>query len=70
MFLILAGNLTIEYEDRKVELAEGDFHVVAKGVMHNPVCEQECLVALIETVTTRHTGDVVTGETKSIAGQL
>ena len=70
LFLILEGELTIEYEDHKVELAAGEIHIVPKGTMHNPVCEDECLVALIETTTTKHTGEVETPKTKSIASQL
>ena len=70
LFYICKGDLTIEYEDSKVELNEGDFHVVPKGKLHNPVAEAECCVALIETVTTTHTGDVVIDKTKSIAEQL
>ena len=70
MFLVLEGALTIEYEDRTVNLGPGEFHIVPRGVMHNPVCEDECLIALIETVTTEHTGDVVTDKTRTIASQL
>ena len=70
LFYICKGNLTIEYEDSKVEFNESDFHVVPKGKLHNPVAEAECWVALIETVTTTHTGDVVIDKTKSIAEQL
>ena len=70
LFLVLAGNLRIEYTDHFVDLAQGDFHVVARGTMHNPTCENECLIALIETTTTRHTGDVVVEKTKSISAQL
>jgi len=70
LFLMLAGNLRIEYEDHSVDLQPGDFHIVPKGTMHNPVCEDECLVALVETTTTEHTGDVVVAKTKPIAAQL
>lgn len=70
LFLILEGHLCIEYEDHVVELARGDFHVVPKGVMHNPKCEEECLVALIEPVSTLHTGDVIDDRTKTIEEQL
>ncbi len=70
LFLVLAGHLTIEYEDRFVELEPGDFHIVPRGTMHNPTCENECLVALIETTTTKRTGDVVVEKTKSISSQL
>ena len=70
LFIILEGTLNIEYEDRLVELREGDMHVVPRGTMHNPLCAQECLVALVETVTTKHTGDVQTEKTRSIEEQL
>ncbi|WP_376695522.1 cupin domain-containing protein [Wenzhouxiangella sp. EGI_FJ10305] len=71
MFLVLAGSLRIEYEDRPhVDLAEGDCHVVPRGVMHNPVCEDECLIALFEPDSTEHTGDRVTEKTVPIEQQL
>jgi mannose-6-phosphate isomerase-like protein (cupin superfamily) len=70
LFYIVKGQLVIEYEDSQVELGEGDFHVVPKGVMHNPVAKEECWIALIEPVTTKHTGDVIIDKTKSIEEQL
>ena len=53
-----------------VALEEGDFLTVPRGVLHNPVAEEECWVLLIETVTTRHTGDVQMDQTRSIEEQL
>jgi mannose-6-phosphate isomerase-like protein (cupin superfamily) len=70
LFLILKGNLRIEMEDGKVELGEGEMFVVPKGVRHNPVAEQECLVMLIERKSTLHTGNVAREKTRSIAEQL
>jgi len=70
LFLVLEGRLRIEMEGGNVELAEGEMFVVPKGVRHNPVAEQECLLMLIERKTTQHTGDVVTGRTRSLADQL
>ena len=70
LFYIVKGRLVIQYEDGAVTLNQGDFHVVPKGVMHNPVAEEECWIALIEPVTTAHTGDVVTERTKSVEDQL
>lgn len=70
LFLILQGNLRIEYEDKIVELREGDVHVVPRGVLHNPVCDQECLIALIESKSTKHTGDTNTEKTVPLARQL
>lgn len=70
LFLVLKGQLNIELEDRTVELGEGEMFVVPRGVSHNPVAEQECLLMLIERKTTRHTGDLVTEKTRSLAEQL
>jgi mannose-6-phosphate isomerase-like protein (cupin superfamily) len=70
MFLVLSGRLRIEMEDGAVELQEGEMFVVPKGMRHNPVAEQECCILLIERKSTRHTGDVVTGKTRSVAEQL
>ena len=70
LFYILKGQLRIEYEDEYVDLGEGDMHIVPKGAMHNPIAEEVCWIALIETVTTKHTGDVVMEKTRSIAEQL
>jgi len=70
LFLILQGRLRIEMESGAVELDEGEMFVVPKGVRHNPVAEQECLLMLIECKTTQHTGDVVTEKTRSLAEQL
>ena len=70
LFHIVKGNLIIEYENEAVHLKEGDIHVVPKGVMHNPVAEDECWIVLIETVTTKHTGDIVVEKTKSLDQQL
>ena len=70
LFYVLHGRLRIEMEAETVELAEGEMFVVPKGVLHNPVAEQECHVMLIERKSTLHTGDTITDKTRSIADQL
>jgi mannose-6-phosphate isomerase-like protein (cupin superfamily) len=70
LFYILAGHLRIEMADGAVELDAGDAYVVPKGVRHNPVAEDECLVMLIERKTTLHTGSEITERTRSIDDQL
>ena len=70
LFLVLEGSLRIEMEQRSVELQEGELFVVPKGVRHNPVADDECLVMLVERKTTLHTGSDVTDRTRSIAEQL
>ena len=70
LFFILKGTLTIEMENRKVVLREGDTFVVPKGVRHNPVAEQECHIMLIERKSTLHTGSEVTAKTRTLEEQL
>ena len=70
LFLVLKGHLRIEMESDTVELDAGEMFVVPRGVRHNPVAENECHLLLIERKSTRHTGDVVTDKTRSLADQL
>ena len=71
LFQVVYGTLVIQLEDRDdVVLEAGDFFVVPKGVRHNPIAAEEVGIVLIETVTTAHTGDVVTERTKSLDEQL
>ncbi len=70
MFYVVKGHLVIQFADNVVELKEGDFCIVPKDVMHNPIAENECWVVLVETVTTQHTGDIETPLTKTIEQQL
>ena len=70
MFLVVYGKLKIEMKDGAVTLGPGDFYVIPKDTLHNPVAEEECGLVLIETVSTKHTGDVVDPRTKTIEKQL
>jgi len=71
LFQVVRGRLRIQFEDgSEVRLGPGEFCVVPRGVRHNPVADEECWVILVETVTTKHTGDVDTPLTKSIGQQL
>jgi mannose-6-phosphate isomerase-like protein (cupin superfamily) len=70
MFLVVYGRLTLQFRDHAVRLGPGEFHVVPRKTMHNPVADEECGVMLIETVSTRHTGDLQLDTTVPIARQL
>ena len=70
LFLVMRGRLRIEFEGYAVQLNEGEALTVPRGVRHNPVADEECWIVLIETVTTRHTGDAQTEKTRSIEEQL
>ncbi len=71
LFQVIRGRLRIEFEGgRDVTIEAGQFCVVPRGVLHNPVADEECWIMLVEPTTTRHTGDVVTPRTRSLDEQL
>jgi mannose-6-phosphate isomerase-like protein (cupin superfamily) len=73
MFLVLRGELRIGRDPADggpVVVGPGEFFVVPAGVRHNTSAAEETWIALIETVTTEHTGGEQTPLTRSIAEQL
>jgi mannose-6-phosphate isomerase-like protein (cupin superfamily) len=63
VFIVLKGQLEIQFRDGSIVLKEGEMFVVPKGVEHKPVAEQECHMLLVEPVGTVNTGDVVNERT-------
>lgn len=73
LFLVLRGTLRIgrnEADGGPVDVAAGEFFVVPRGMRHNTSAVEETWIALIETVSTQHTGDEKTPMTRSIEEQL
>jgi quercetin dioxygenase-like cupin family protein len=73
MFFVLRGLLRIgraEEDGGPVSVRPGEFFVVPRGIRHNTSAAEETWIALIETVTTLHTGSEITPLTRSIAEQL
>lgn len=58
MFLVIKGQLRMEFRDRSVTLGPGEFIVVPHGVEHRPVAEEECEMMLFEPAMTVNTGNV------------
>lgn len=63
LFLVVKGRLTIKLRDRDLQLAEGEFVIIPRGVEHMPVAEEEVHVMLIEPKATLNTGDRQTDRT-------
>ncbi|GGR35573.1 cupin domain-containing protein [Agromyces mediolanus] len=57
LFLVVAGELTIQLRDRDVVLGPNDVFVVPKGVEHCPRADEEVHAILIEPKGTVNTGD-------------
>lgn len=65
VFIVIEGTMYIEFEDRAIELNEGEMLVVPKGVRHKPFANEECQVMLVEprgVVNTGDTGDELTAD--------
>jgi mannose-6-phosphate isomerase-like protein (cupin superfamily) len=63
VFLVLSGQLVIQFRDGSVTLNEGEMFVVPKGVEHKPVAQEECHIMLVEPANTVNTGNVVDEKT-------
>ena len=63
VFIVLNGQLEIQFRDGNVLLREGEMYVVPKGVEHKPVAEHECHILLVEPAGTVNTGGVVNEKT-------
>lgn len=71
LFYIVEGSLLMEIENEtSLTMNCGDMFVVPKGVMHRVSSINECHVMLIESKSTKHTGDVESSITKSVQEQL
>ena len=57
VFIVLAGEMSIEFRDGKVELKQGELFVVPRGVEHKPLAEKQCEIMLVEPAGTINTGD-------------
>jgi mannose-6-phosphate isomerase-like protein (cupin superfamily) len=64
LFMVLEGELRMEFRDRVVLLRKGEILVVPAGVEHRPVAEREVHLLLFEPATTINTGDVVDSRTR------
>ena len=73
MFLVLRGALRIgraEADGGDVLVRPGEFFVMPRGVRHNTSAVEETWLVLIETVTTKHTGEEQMAMTCSLEEQL
>jgi mannose-6-phosphate isomerase-like protein (cupin superfamily) len=56
-FLVIEGEMFIDFRDRVAKLGKGELLVVPKGVEHKPRAEEECHAMLLEPAGTPNTGD-------------
>ncbi len=62
-FIVIQGNMKIQFKNSIVEIGEGVMIIVPKGVNHKPIAEDECLVMLVEPRGVVNTGEKVSDYT-------
>jgi mannose-6-phosphate isomerase-like protein (cupin superfamily) len=55
-FIVLEGDLRIDFRDGHVKVGKGEMYVVPKGVEHKPYAEDEVRILLIEPRGVVNTG--------------
>lgn len=68
MFLVIGGSFRMDYRDdagreQAIELGEGEFLIVPRGVEHRPAAAREARVLLFEPAGTLNTGNVTDART-------
>lgn len=63
MFLVIHGSFRMDYREesgaeRSIELREGEFLIVPRGVEHRPTAEREVQIMLFEPASTLNTGNL------------
>jgi len=57
MFLVIRGELRIEFSETTEYLREGDYIIIPAKTQHRPVAEEEAEVMLFEPASTVNTGE-------------
>jgi len=70
MFMVIKGSFVMKLEDRDIQLNEGEFIVIPRGVEHMPVAAEEVEILLIEPKTTLNTGNLKNERTVEVLQQI
>jgi mannose-6-phosphate isomerase-like protein (cupin superfamily) len=61
-FIVISGELRIDFRDGAVTIRKGELFVVPKGVEHKPYAKNEVHLMMIEPVGVKNTGDEIESE--------
>jgi mannose-6-phosphate isomerase-like protein (cupin superfamily) len=61
-FIVIDGQMRIDFRDGAVTLKQGEMLVVPKGVEHKPFADTECHVMMLVREGTVNTGDATENE--------
>lgn len=58
MFFVVKGSMRIELRDGVINLKQGEFCVIPKGIEHKPIADEEAHIMLFEPKSTEQTGGI------------
>ena len=64
LFLVIKGQLIMEFRDKTVYINPGEFIIVPRKVEHRPVAKEEVHILLFEPAGTLNTGNVENERTR------
>jgi mannose-6-phosphate isomerase-like protein (cupin superfamily) len=64
LFLVIKGQLIMEFRDKSVHVNPGEFIIVPRKVEHKPVAKEEVHILLFEPASTLNTGNVENEKTR------
>jgi mannose-6-phosphate isomerase-like protein (cupin superfamily) len=64
LFLVIKGELIMEFRDKVVSIKPGEFIIVPRKVEHRPVAKEEVEILLFEPASTLNTGNVTSERTR------
>jgi len=70
LFLVIKGSFNMVLDDKTVEVNEGEYIIIPRGVDHKPVADEEVHVMLFEPASTLNTGNVKNEFTKEDLQQI
>ena len=59
VFIVVEGEIAIEFEEETIDLKTGEMLVVPKGIKHRPYAEKEACIMLVEPKGVVNTGDKI-----------
>jgi mannose-6-phosphate isomerase-like protein (cupin superfamily) len=70
LFLVIKGELKMEFREKTVEVNPGEFIIVPRGIEHRPVAEEEVHILLFEPDSTINTGNIENERTRKILDKI
>src|SRR5215813_253718 len=70
LFLVVKGQLTIKLRHGDINLNEGEFVIIPRGVEHLPIASEEAHVVLLEPKSTLNTGNVTSDRTVAVLDRI